>query len=214
MARPKKKGESEADGPVGWRELLSFGTLLVGVVGVLALGAILKTGSPTAHPSSTTAGPERNTGTDRPVVTLREDREMAPEDVPAPPVSSKNATPSRVNTSRPERRSSLVKTPRVSHDLVRRAQADLRRFTGDGDPWTLQLALLCDSSGAREALERFGSNEPFHVLPSLHDDRACFILSWNRYATRDAAKAASDLPDAIRSRYPGAFPKPIAEVVR
>jgi len=202
MARARKSREEDADSPVGWGEIIAFGTLFVGVVGVLALGAILKTDSPHARPAtlspgnveSFAAGSDRQPRMDPPAVTRREEREPARQE-------------SHGDTS-------SVGTPEISRDLVRRAEADLQRLMADGQPWTLQLALLCDPGGVSEAVDRFGSHGAFHLLPNLHDDRACFVLSWNRYGTSEAAKAARDLPESIRSSYPGAFPKAVAEVLR
>jgi hypothetical protein len=193
VARKRASSDSDPNGPVGLGELLSFGALFLCVVGVLALAAFLKTESPPAHPSAL------------PAPTVSEEPELAPEQ----PVA-----PTRAGGSAPRRSPAETPPPVVGTDLLRRTQDDLQRFSGGGDPWTLQLALLCDPGGAREAVDRFGAHAELHVLPSLHDDRACFVLTWNRYGTREAAKTARDLPAAVRSSYPGAFPKAVAEVLR
>ena len=100
------------------------------------------------------------------------------------------------------------------HGLARRVEQDLERMAAPGDGWTAQLALLCDPSRVQQILDRFGSQRPLHILPTFHNDDACFLVCWNRYPTSERAKKASDLPAALRSVQPKPLPKEIAKILQ
>jgi len=101
--------------------------------------------------------------------------------------------------------------PPADH-LARRALADLERMTG-AQGFTAQLAVLCDAEQVGVLTDRFGDHDAYYLLPVLHGDTACFRICWNRYATREKAASAADLPRAMRAIESRPLPKNIAEVV-
>ena len=98
--------------------------------------------------------------------------------------------------------------------LAARAEADLERVSTVGAPWTAQLAVLCDAERAHRVFDEFGSATKLYILPTYHDDRACFVFCWNRYANADRAREAADLPRALAEAFSGAFPKQVADVLK
>jgi hypothetical protein len=169
--------------PEDWPRLLTFAVLAVLVLGVLLLGAFLRVDS-----TATDAGAPAPAGPPEPA--------GAASRRPSPVLPASASTPAR-----------------DVDGLTTRATADLARLAAAGDGWTAQLAVLCDPARVQQLVDRFGDRTAFHVLPSMHGDDACFRVCWNRYATRDEARGAADLPRELREVEPRPLPKSIAEVV-
>jgi hypothetical protein len=188
VAQRNRKPPDEDRARDDWPRLLSFAALIVAVIGVLLLGFALRTDRPgdaaqDRHPSD---APGRSDAL----------RATAPPD-----------------TTPPELAAELSSSSAPANRLATRAATDLERLAAIGDGWTAQLAVLCDRSRVTELLERFGDRAAFYVLPALQGDSACFRVCWSRYADRDGARRAADLPPALRAIEVHPLPKAIAEVV-
>jgi septal ring-binding cell division protein DamX len=169
---------------------------LVGsVVGVLVLGALLRSDPTAVVAGAAPVGP--------PQPAARVATPLDPD--PAAAVPGGDGVPVRT-------RPSPAGLPPL-HALAQRAAGDAERLASSGDGWTAQLALLCDPERASRLVEEFGALEPFHLLPTLHDGRACFLVCWGAYASRDRARQAADLPAALRSLGADPLPKSIAQVL-
>jgi hypothetical protein len=173
--------------PEDWPRLLSFAVLVALVVGVLLLGAILQV--------------------DPPATATIEPAPAAPleHEPPADLVAASESPPRAMGANPPPIRG--------ADRLAARATADLARLAAPGNGWTAQLAVLCDPARVERLVDRFGDRSAFHVLPLMHRDDACFRICWNRYATRDDARGAADLPRELREIQRRPLPKSIAEVV-
>lgn len=152
-----------------WPHLISFGTLLAAVVGVLLLGAVLRTDLPETDAGAATTDPP-----------LQHRPQLHDEELDG---------------------------------LAQRLQDDVARLRRVSDEWTTQLGLFCDPLRARELFDRFGDLAAFHILPSLHGDRACYRICWGQYGTAAEAKAARDLPQSVREILPAPLPKLVAEIL-
>jgi septal ring-binding cell division protein DamX len=172
-----------------WPRLLSFAALFAAVLGVLLLGALLRTDRPreAAIDHDRTTAPERKDAV----------RSTAAPTAAPPAFADDEFPPSA-----------------TAYPLAARAATDLERLAAVGDGWTAQLAVLCDRTRVTQLLERFGEHAPFYVLPSLQGDSACFRICWNRYAEREAAQRAADLLPALRAIEARPLPKAISEVVQ
>jgi hypothetical protein len=98
--------------------------------------------------------------------------------------------------------------------LAARLERDLARLREVPEGYTAQLAVLCDPHRLAEIVDGFGGLEPLHVLRVPHDGRACFAVCWSHYATPREARAAPELPPALRAIVASPLAKPIAELVR
>ena len=188
VAQRNRKAPDEDRTRDDWPRLLSFGALVVAVLGVLLLGFALRIDRPRdatneRDPAAAPGPRDAMRGTEPPD--------------PAPPELAADVPPPSAPANR----------------LATRAAMDLERLAATGDGWTAQLAVLCDRTRVTELLDRFGQHAPFYVLPSLQGDNACFRLCWNRYADREAARRADDLPPALRAIEARPLPKAIAEIV-
>jgi hypothetical protein len=189
MAAQRNRTGDDADkARDDWPRHLAFAGLVAAVLAVLLLGVALRTDRP------------HDTAIERDLRAEPGPREAVGGDAPAAAVSRQLAD----DAERP---------PASVNRLAARAAADLERLAASGDGWTAQLAVLCDRTRVNQLLERFGQNGPFHVLPVLQGDSACFRICWNRYARRDAAQRAADLPAALRAIEAHPLPKAISEVV-
>ena len=171
-----------------WPRLLSFAALVAAVLGVLLLGIALRTDRP------------------REATTVRD-----PATAPQRGDAARGAEPPAAVPREFVDDASPPSAPAIR--LAERAATDLERLAAIGDGWTAQLAVLCDRTRVAHLLERFGEHASFYVLPSLQGDSACFRICWNRYAEREAARRADDLPPALRAIEARPLPKAIAAVV-
>ena len=162
--------------------LLPVGTLVGAVLGVLILGAVLRSG-------------EAPNGADPRPAAVSEGRSAEP----TPQDRTLQAAAGR---------------PADKRALAGRVEADLERMAAAGGGFTAQLALLCDAARVQQILDRFGDHRPLHVLPTFHEDRACFLVCWNRYSTPKLAKQARDLPAPLRSIQPEPLPKEISKILQ
>jgi len=188
VAQRKRTSKDEDRARDDWPRLLAFAALVAAVVAVLLLGVALRTERP------------RETAIERAVPTAPEWR----ADVRA-------AAPPTAASSELAREEHPPSAP--ANGLATRAATDLERLAASADGWTAQLAVLCDRKRVTQLIERFGEHAPFHVLPSLQGNDACFRICWNRYADREAARRAADLPPALRAIEARPLPKAISEVV-
>lgn len=188
VVQRKRTSKDEDRARDDWPRLLAFAALVAAVVAVLLLGVALRTDRPrqTANDQALPAAPERRADV----------RATAPPDAASSELAVE-AHPPSVPANR----------------LATRAATDLERLAASADGWTAQLAVLCDRTRVSQLIERFGEHGPFHVLPALQGDSACFRICWNRYADRDAARRAADLPPALRAIEARPLPKAISEVV-
>jgi septal ring-binding cell division protein DamX len=189
VAQRKRTTSDEDRARDDWPRLLSFAALFAAVLGVLLLGAVLRT--------------------DRP-------REAAVErDLATAPVREDSVRVTAAPTAAPRELADEGLPPSATVNLLAaRAATDLERLAAMGSGWTAQLAVLCDRTRVTQLLERFGEHAPFYVLPSLQGDSACFRICWNRYTEREAAQRAADLPPALREIESRPLPKAISEVVQ
>jgi septal ring-binding cell division protein DamX len=197
MKRERRNRNDQRHGE-DWPRLLKSAALLGAVLGVLLLGAALRTEPPR---SGTVAPP-------LPPV----DADVAE---PTPHVRAAEPEPPRgVEPTPPARGTAAPRVAETASDpLVDRAAGDLERFAQAEGAWTAQLHLLCDRERVEGLLERFGHHSAFHVIPTLYEGRPCFRLCWNRYDTRDEARSASDMPAALRDVQPRPTAKSIREVL-
>ena len=187
MVARRSQSPPEADPPPrDWSNLLSFGGLAGAVVGVLLLGAALRTDAPPATPLPD--APPRSAG-------------LIPAEDRGPAVPETTRPPEAVSPAAPATR------------LAGRAAADLERMSARPAGWTAQLAVLCDTKRVTALTERFGDHENYYLLPVLHGKSACFRICWNHYRTREAAASAADLPRAMRAIEARPLPKAVAEIV-
>jgi hypothetical protein len=98
--------------------------------------------------------------------------------------------------------------PTTAPPADRRA-ADLDRLATSGDRWTAQLAMLCDEAGARRLAARFPDAHELYLLPVDHGGNECWAVCWGIYGGAEQARAANDLPPALRDEHRGFFPKQI-----
>jgi hypothetical protein len=188
VAQRKRTSEDEDRARDDWPRLLAFAAMVAAVVAVLALGVALRTDRPraTANERTLPAAPDRGA-----------DARAAARPDAAPSELAVEAQPPSAPSNR----------------LATRVATDLERLAASEEGWTAQLAVLCDRTHVSQLIERFGEHGPFHVLPALQGDSACFRICWNRYADRDAARQAADLPPALRAIEARPLPKAISEVV-
>jgi len=186
MVAPRKSRPSEDPSREDWSRILAFAGLAASVLGVLLVGAILRTEVPLNAAEPIPAAPG-----------------LFSERRPIEPVTAERSAPTE-----PEPSGSILGDP-----LERRAVADLERLAGDPSGWTAQLAVLCDSERAAALVAGFGEYESFHVLPSYHREQDCYRICWNRYDTIEDARRAGDLPAGLRALEPRPLPKPITEVL-
>ncbi len=159
----------------GWRKFVPFVGLVGAVVGVLILGAMLRSGVRDPLPV-----PERRPPSDE-----------AKSLTPGPSGRAQDHVP-------PTLPASTTPDPPQLNELARRAQSDLDRLSSSRQAWTLKLATVCDPANAQRWLDQVGDESKLFFVPILIDDRACFRLSWGRFDSRDRA-AAARLPAALRS---------------
>jgi hypothetical protein len=186
MMAPRKNTPSEDPSREDWSRILAFAGLAASVLGILLVGAVLRTEVP---------------------LNAAEPRLPAPG-IPSESRPIEPATADRAAATPSEPPGSIVDDP-----LEQRAVADLEKLAGDPSGWTAQLAVLCDTEHAATLVSRFGEHESFHVLPSYHREQACYRICWSRYDTLEAARRANDLPAGLRALEARPLPKSITEVL-
>jgi hypothetical protein len=102
----------------------------------------------------------------------------------------------------------------VDDVLAARAAVDARRLLAAGEPWTAQVAVLCDRARVLAEVRRFASDDRFHVLPVALDGRDCHRICWGSYADAARARQATGLPGGLRTLSATPIPKLTAEVAR
>lgn len=99
--------------------------------------------------------------------------------------------------------------------LAVRLERDLDRVAEAPSSWTAQLALLCETQRVRSFLAAHDdAGDSLYLLPAFHDDRPCVLISWGLYPNPERARAATDLPRALRAVQARPFPKRVDEVLR
>ena len=195
-----------------WGHLLSVGSVVAAVLFVLILGAALRVEPTEADPAaSANAEPEPWVARELRRPDPRDDPGPRPPDPAPDPVPQDAADPDAV----PQDAVSDPPRPGPGADpLAARAVADVRRLAATGQPWTAQVAVLCDRDRVESQLARFGDDDRFHVLPVALDGRACFRFCWGSFGDPGRARAAAGLPSELRGLSAQPIPKRTAEVVR
>lgn len=188
MAARRGAGSTPDVEPTTWRHLLAIAVPIGSVLGVLVLGLALR-----VDPA------------ERPLLTYDERAGLAHEAAAGPDLDLPPAEPATPRAPALDERLEA---------LARRATADLDRVSSAADGFTAQLALLCDKDGVARLVERFDDQERLYVLPADHEGRACLLICWGLYADADAARAAADMPAALREVHPQPFPKRVADVLQ
>ena len=106
-------------------------------------------------------------------------------------------TPEPAAASAPE---PLAVDPSPAGDpLADRAVADLARLRAAGG-FTLQLAVVCDATGAQGMVDAGGGASGLYLLPALIDGRSCYRVCWGAGRDAETARRAADLPAALRAK--------------
>ena len=182
------------------RRFLAAAFLFVAVIGVVLLGAWLRTELTFDESTGSLSFEHRPGGSgDRSATT--ESRAPAAS-VRKEPVQRRVAAPV------PEKREATGK------GLAARADADRGRLVRSGGSHTVQLMVACDPGNALRVIESAGDSVGLYVLPVSHQGKACYRLCWGSYASQTAAEAARDLPSRLRSEFPDAPARTILDVTR
>jgi len=202
---PRHSADTEA--PDATPRLIPFVTMAGAVVGVLALGAALRT---RAEHGPVFAGPGRGASRPAPAAAPPVAGRPEPDPSPAPPEVLQAPAPE----PEPPPPVLPVVGPTTEAALAERVEIDRGRLTAPGPAWTTRVALLCNHAGVRRMIGKYGPDSPLHVLPATVKGQSCFGLFWGRYGSEGDAQRAADRPPDPDLGPPATHPQQVREVVR
>jgi septal ring-binding cell division protein DamX len=172
-----------------WAAGLLFGT----VVAILLFATFVRTDSPYGDPSAGVAAIDVDA----------EANQTAPVAVPdeAPEVTAEQTG----TVDDP-----VGPTGAVS--LAARVMEDRERIASGGGEYTVQVMVACSPETVHNVLVHSGGSADLYVLPTVHQGRSCYLLSWGVYPTREAAEDAR-LPAALRGAVSKTFVRRIADLI-
>jgi len=171
-----------------WAAGLLFGT----VVAILLFATFVKTDSPYGDPAAGVAAIDVDTEANEPQPVLAPD---------APP---------EVMTETETSDETVGPTGAVS--LAARVMEDRERIESGGGEYTVQLMVACSPETVHNMLAHAGGSADLYVLPTVHQGRSCYLLSWGVYPTREAAESAR-LPGSVRGAVDKTFVRQIADLI-
>jgi septal ring-binding cell division protein DamX len=102
--------------------------------------------------------------------------------------------------------------PTGAVSLAARVMEDRERIASAGGQYTVQLMVACSPETVHNILAHDGGSGDLYVLPTVHQGRSCYLLSWGVYPTREAAEGAR-LPGALRGAVSETFVRQITDLI-
>ena len=176
-----------ASAPSDLRRRVQVGGVLGAVLGILLLGAALRTERPVGTPSA-----------------VAEPATASSQEAPDEAVAASAA-------EAPATAETFVPSP---GGLTGRARTDAGRLAGAGGAFTLQFLYACNADNVRSQVETLGADRDFYLLPVEDHGRACYRICWGTFPSKEAARTARNIPPPMAALSQTPQVKSIAGVLR